>query len=119
MELKPLSTREILDKRKDKPFKPSSDLLNAKIPDISYSELWEIIHRGSLPELYRNPSLDSEAYYASYVSTYIQRDVRQISAIKDLNTFSRFITVLAARTSQELNYAHIALEVGVDQKRSN
>ena len=116
MELKPLSTREILGKRTNTPFKPSTDLLSQEVPDLSYSELWKIIHRGSLPELYRNPSLDPEAYYASYVSTYIQRDVRQISAIQDLSTFSRFITVLAARTSQELNYAHIAQEVGVDQK---
>lgn len=116
MELKPLSTREILNERKNTLFKPSINLVNSSVPDIAYNELWEIIHRGSLPELYRNPVMDTEAYYASYVSTFIQRDVRQISAIQDLNLFTRFITVLAARTSQEVNYAHIAQEVGVDEK---
>lgn len=116
LELKPLSTREILGQRKNTPFKPSLDLFHADPSDISYSDLWEIIHRGSMPELYRNPSLDPESYYASYVSTYIQRDVRQISAIQDLNMFSRFITALAARTSQELNYAHLAQDLGLDQK---
>jgi len=116
LELKPLSTREILRERKDAPFKPSRELLGTNITDISYSKLWELIHRGSMPELHRNPHMDTETYYASYVSTFIQRDVRQLSVIQDLNLFSRFITVLAARTSQELNYASIAQEVGVDEK---
>lgn len=116
LELKPLSTREILAERKNKQFKPSIDLLNSRVPEISYNELWEIIHRGSMPELYRNKNMNTEAYYASYVSTFIQRDVRQLSAIQDLNLFNQFITVLAARTSQELNYTSIAKDVGVDQK---
>lgn len=116
MELKPLSTREILKQVNRTPFRPSVELLQSTVSDISYSELWETIHRGSMPELYRRPSLDSEAFYASYVSAFIQRDVRQLSAIQDLSLFNRFITVLAARTSQELNYASIAQEVGVDQK---
>ena len=71
---------------------------------------------GHLPELYRNPELDWEMFYTAYVSTFIQRDIRQLTAIQDLNVFSRFITVLAARTSQELNYSSISQEVGVDQK---
>lgn len=116
MELKPLSTREILRRESRAPFSPSLDLLHSPVPDISYNELWENIHRGSMPELYRRPSLNPESFYASYVSTFIQRDVRQLSAVQDLNLFSRFITVLAARTSQELNYAAIAKDVEVDQK---
>ncbi len=116
MELKPLSTREILNQRSRSYFKPSLEQINQPVPDISYHELWEIIHRGSMPELYRSPSMDSEAFYASYISTFIQRDVRQLSAIHNLTLFNRFITVLAARTSQELNYISIAQEVGVDQK---
>lgn len=60
--------------------------------------------------------MDWENFYASYVATYIQRDVRQIVAIKDLSLFSRFITVLAVSSSQELNYSSISREVGVDEK---
>lgn len=116
IELKPLSTREILGKGKNGPFKPSMEKINSIVPEISYPELWKIIHRGSLPELYRQPSLPAESYYASYVSTFIQRDVRQITAIQNLSLFNRFISVLAARISQELNYSSIAQEVGVDQK---
>lgn len=69
-----------------------------------------------MPELYKSPQLNTEAFYASYVSTFVQRDVRQLTAVQNLRLFNRFITVLAARTSQELNYAAIAQEVEVDQK---
>lgn len=116
MELKPLSTREILKQEKNTPFKPSVELLQSLVSDISYGELWKIIHRGSMPELYKSPQLNTEAFYASYVSTFVQRDVRQLTAVQNLRLFNRFITVLAARTSQELNYAAIAKEVEVDQK---
>ncbi len=40
---------------------------------------------GHLPELYRNPELDWEMFYTAYVSTFIQRDIRQLTAIQDLN----------------------------------
>lgn len=116
MELKPLSTREIISSRKNEPFLPSIASIENKIENIDFSKLWEIIHRGSLPELYKNPKLDWEMFYSSYISTFIQRDVRQITAIKDLSLFTRFISVLAARISQEVNYSSIAEEVGVDQK---
>lgn len=112
MELKPLSTRE----NNKGPFKPDIDLIGQKVKGTSYQEIWNIIHRGSLPELYRNPDLDWEMFYAAYVSTFIQRDVRQLTSIQDLNIFSQFISVLSARASQELNYSSIAQEVGIDQK---
>lgn len=116
MELKPLSTREILGQDKHTPFKPDLSLVGQTTKGTTYQDIWDIIHRGSLPELYRNPDLDWEMFYTAYTSTFIQRDVRQLTAIQDLNAFSRFISVLAARTSQELNYASIAQEVGIDQK---
>lgn len=115
-ELKPLSTREILGRINNKPFKPSVDLIKNELNEINYNDLWKIIHRGSLPELYRKKDLDWGMYYSSYLSTFIQRDVRQIAAIQDLNLFTRMITILAARIGQEVNYASIAQEVGVDQK---
>lgn len=116
MELKPLSTREILQQGKRSSFKPHFDLPDHNHSGASYERIWQIIHRGSLPELYRRPDIDWDMYYTAYVSSFIQRDVRQLTAIQNLGVFSRFISVLAARTSQELNYSSIAQEVGVDQK---
>lgn len=116
MELKPLSTREILAIKNKTTYVPSIESLKNEKINLHYNELWSIIHRGSMPELYRRIDMDWQLYYSSYISTFIQRDVRQITAIQDLSLFAQFISVLAARTSQELNYSSIAQEVGVDQK---
>ncbi|MFK8243157.1 MULTISPECIES: ATP-binding protein [unclassified Facklamia] len=116
MELKPLSTQEIIGNSEVESFKPSVTAIKEKETAVDYSEVWNMIHRGAMPELYHRPDVDWEMYHASYLSTFIQRDVRQLTAIQDLNIFNQFISVLAARTSQEVNYASIAQEVGVDQK---
>ncbi|MGB4609136.1 MAG: DUF4143 domain-containing protein [Saccharofermentanales bacterium] len=77
-------------------------------------DLWSKIFRGSLPELTKNPQIDKEQYYASYVTTYLERDVRSITNVRDLGTFAKFIRVLAARVAQVVNYSEVAKEVGVD-----
>lgn len=53
-----------------------------------------------------------EDFYKSYVNTYIERDVNELIST-DSVTFSKFMTVLAARTGQLLNYANIAREAEV------
>lgn len=114
-EMKSLSTSEIVSTPRVEPFIPSLSNI-AKPALLDYQNLWKRIHRGSLPELYKFPDLDWQLYYSSYVSTFIQRDVRQLTAIQNLTLFNTFMSVLAARAGQELNYSAIANEVGVDQK---
>ncbi len=114
LELNGLSLREINEDFFDLPFIPNEQYLSTVRKEITNVKLWETIHRGSMPELYRNPQLNKELFYSSYVKTYIERDVRQILNIKNLNMFSRFMVALAARTSQLLNYSQIANELGVD-----
>ena len=75
--------------------------------------LWEVIHRGSYPAL-QNRQLEWADFYADYVRTYIERDVRELSAVQDLDTFRRFMVAAAARTGEVLNYSNIADEVGKD-----
>lgn len=116
IELSSLSLREINKDSFDYPVIPDDSYLNAQRIQSPVSELWEIIHRGSMPELYRNPKMDHQLYYASYVKTYIERDVRMIINVKELSLFSKFMVVLAARTSQLLNYSSISSEIGVDVK---
>jgi len=81
----------------------------ARMPD----NIWEIIHRGSYPELQRK-EVEWSTFYADYVKTYIERDVRELSAVQDLDAFRRFMVTTAARTGEMLNYANIAREVGKD-----
>ena len=113
-----LSNREIYGDSFDQPFLPTSDyLLNRQtIIDLSVKELWERIHLGSMPELYANEHMDWEQYYASYVNTYIERDVKQLGSVGDTLAFTQFMTALAGRTGELLNAASLARDVGVDNK---
>ena len=111
-----LSLREILQDPITMPFVPNDAYLETERKALKGTELWNAIHRGSMPELMKNPDLDHSLFYSSYVDTYIERDVRAITNVRDLGLFSRFINVLAARVSQLLNYADIAKELGIDER---
>ena len=114
VELAGLSLREIQRSAFNEPFVPTMDYVkkrsqSAKAPD----NIWEIIHKGGYPEL-QNPDLNWSSFFSSYVKTYLERDVRKLSAVQDLDDFRRFMIAVAARTGQMLNYANIADEIGKD-----
>lgn len=113
-----LSDREIYEDPFDRPFLPTSDYLLERRPKMapSIQNLWERIHRGSMPELYSNENMDWEQYYAAYVDTYIERDVKQLGSVGDTLAFIQFMTALASRTGELLNAASLARDVGVDSK---
>ena len=113
-----LSDREIYEDPFDRPFLPTSDYLLARRPKTapSIQNLWKRIHRGSMPELYSNKNMDWEQYYAAYVNTYIERDVKQLGSVGDTLAFTQFMTALASRTGELLNAASLARDVGVDGK---
>ena len=76
-----LSLREIEEINFNEPFMPTEEYLNKREKykkEISYDEIWNIIHKGSMPALYQEES-DVEMFYAMYVSTYIERDVRNLT----------------------------------------
>ena len=114
IEMNGLSLREISGSAFDKPTIMTEEYLDHPSEVISVEKLWNTIHRGDMPELYRNEEVAWNLYYSSYVKTYIERDVRMIVNVKNLNLFSKFMIALAARTSQLLNYNVLANELGVD-----
>jgi len=59
------------------------------------------------------PRLDAHRWYASYVQTYLERDIRTVYDIGNLREFERFLQLLAARCSQTLNLSTLAADVGV------
>ncbi|MDR1818154.1 MAG: ATP-binding protein [Puniceicoccales bacterium] len=73
------------------------------------SFLW----RGGFPELWKNPELERELWLGSYITTYLERDVRNLASIGNLNTFDRLLRMLALRVGQQLSYADLARDVGV------
>lgn len=70
------------------------------------------LFRGGYPEAVGRPR-DAALWFRSYVQTYLERDVRAVSAIRDLSTFRRFLGLLASRTGQLLNRADLAAPLGV------
>lgn len=100
------------------PFLPTENYFEErekKLADISYDEIWNRIHRGCMPELYENSDFDWQMFYGAYVSTYIDRDVRDLSEIGDTVKFMRFMTAAAASIGQLLNIASLARDVGISQ----
>lgn len=75
----------------------------------------QLIFKGSYPPLYKS-EIDVNNWYANYIRTYIERDVRLIKNISNLITFERFLRLCAARIGQLLNANNLAVEVGVDSK---
>ena len=114
LELAGLSLREIMGDSFNQRFLPTMEYVMARRESVQTpGNVWEIIHRGSYPAL-QDPNLEWMTFYADYVRTYIERDVRELSAVQDLNAFRRFMVAVAARTGGMLNYSNIADEVGKD-----
>jgi len=113
-ELAGLSLREIHGIRFNQHFVPTQEYLQEREKELkSYDNLWETIHKGSYPELY-DVERDWQEYYSSYVSTYLERDINELISTDSI-TFTKFLTAIAARTGELLNYANIASEVGVSE----
>lgn len=85
--------------------------LNTERPILSKKEIFEMIVKGSYPQLFDGTPLS--LYYSSYVSTYLERDVKSIVNIINETTFIKFLRVMAARTGQVLNYNDIARDIDV------
>lgn len=113
-ELSGLSLREIHKVMFNRHFVPTAEYLKEREKEMkTYHNLWETIHKGSYPELY-DVERDWQEYYSSYVSTYLERDINELISADSI-TFTKFLTAVAARTGEMLNYANIAGEVGVSE----
>ena len=115
IDLKGLSLKEI-DCSEQIPFLPTMDNIEkmrktSKKHDLT--DIYEKIWRGSYPEVNTNTDTDWETFYKSYLRTYIERDIKDLNAVKNEMDFLKFLKILAARTGQMLNYADISSEVGV------
>lgn len=114
MELSGLSLREIHNVKFNQHFVPTDAYIKEREKELKkYDNLWEIIHKGSYPELY-DVERDWQEYYSSYVATYLERDINEL-IVADGITFTKFLTAVAARTGEMLNYSNIAGEVGVSE----
>lgn len=103
------------------PFTLDLEPLTARSKERKPAEVREIfrrIFRGSMPSVVSGLNKNSQIFYSSYLSTYIERDVRELSDAIDSLKFLRFITAAAARCSQLLNVADIARDADINQKQA-
>ena len=115
LELQNLSLRELHGINFNRHFVPTEEYFSQREKELKpYDDLWQTIHRGMYPEMHVTKR-DWRDFYSSYVRTYLERDIKEEIDIKDTLAFTRFLSAVAARTAQMLNYSSIAQEVGVTQ----
>jgi len=117
LQLMGLSMRETSGDKFSAPFIPLAGYFSARAKSAkqySSAEIWKAIHTGSFPAVVTGYS-KQKAFYDSYIRTYIERDVRALAQVGDELTFMRFITVVANRTGQMLNYRDMARDVQISE----
>ena len=116
--LEGFSIAEKIGRINTSPFLPTDEIIKQR-RDYDYHSiktthnLYHMIWKGSYPALYLSNDNNWEIFYSSYIQTYIERDVRQITKIEDELLFMNFIRVLAAHTSQLLDYSSISRDIGI------
>ena len=111
-----LSMREYHQLKFNDAFLPTEEYFAGRrkeLKPLSYDELWRVIHRGSMPDLLLNDDFDWQIFYASYVKTYIERDVRELTQVGDEVKFITFMIAVASITGQLLNISSLAKNVGI------
>jgi uncharacterized protein len=86
----------------------------SRLPQLQ--TLYETLYRGFLPDATTMPLKFLRRYLESYLSTYIERDVRLLADIEDRQLFGRFTQLVAALTSQEINHSELGRELGISYK---
>ena len=95
------------------PFSLSELALAAKAGSpLNAENPWELIIKGLYPSLY-DRDVSPQDFYSAYITSYVERDIRQLVNVKDLNTFQSFIKFCAARTGGVLNLSSLALDCGI------
>lgn len=101
---------EIIQNKNKKLFDPI-DI--RKSPKIDVNDLYKIIYKGGMPELYNNKNISQEIFFQGYLDTYISRDVKSLTEIGNEMAFKKFIVSVASRTGEQLNYSSLANDSGI------
>jgi len=110
-----LSLSEI-NRQQSEPFTTSPERLMSRLDKVhrmGINEIYEMIFRGAFPALYGEDAPDLSEFYRSYINTYLQRDIRDLSQVADETTFHNFMIIVAARTAKPVVYEEIARDAGI------
>lgn len=109
------SQHEIYGRGENAPFSVQLDALqerSKKSDSVDTLEIFSRIHQGAMPALVSGKYSSTSIFYSSYIQTYIERDVKELSGEIDALSFLAFMTATAARCSQMLNVQAIAEDIG-------
>ena len=98
------------------PFTTSPERLMARIGQVNpmgLNEIYEYIFKGSMPALYAERPPELEDFYRSYINTYLQRDIKDLTQVADETSFYNFMVITAARTACPVVYDEIAKDAGI------
>mgnify|MGYP001601995859 CR=1 FL=1 len=103
-----------LEKRKNIPFLPANKATDIET-EMTVLDYYKTIWLGSFPQLLTAPDKENyrEEFYSSYIQTYLERDVRDILQVSNLETFYNFLRAVTARSGQLLNYSNLARSVDI------
>lgn len=115
------SQAEIEGREKNKPFISDLKWIASARKKIKkpkkLHEIYQQIWRGSFPKINVDKKESTrQRFYSSYIQTYLRRDVKDVLKISDDTAFYNFLSAIAARTGQLLNYNDLARDVGIDNK---
>lgn len=88
------------------------ELKEYKIFPRTARECFRFVYNGFFPDPCVH-NVDTDAFYGSYIQTYLERDIRQVRSVHDLRLFQQFIELLAARVGSLLNLNEISKECGI------
>ncbi len=108
LHLLPLSKRELF---RQSPLNPD-DFPSVSVSKAEYPGVWEMLFKGFYPRIH-DKNLDPTEWYAWYYQTYVERDVRSILNIGDLDAFVRFVRLCAGRNGQLVNFSTLAADAGI------
>ena len=82
---------------------------------LSRKEIFDDIFNGGMPEFVLN-NIDRERYYNSYVTTYIEKDVKKVISASKETVFLNFMEYIALRTANQIDYSDISRNIGIDSR---
>ena len=99
-------------------FVPDIEIIKSKKTKLlakNRYEVFEEIFKGGMPEYWIN-NIDRTAFFESYITTYLEKDVSKMINVDKLDDFRRFMTITALRTGQQVDYTEIGRAVGIDSR---
>ncbi|MEA2017070.1 MAG: ATP-binding protein, partial [Campylobacterota bacterium] len=122
IQMMPLSAKELNHKSDENLIDIlfQSDIEQLTTTDISYKDILNSIINGGYPEIQKIDTIRGKAlWYNSYISTYVERDIRDVGELRDINSFIKFFNIIASRSCGLINKSNLANDSSLSEATVN